>query len=81
MTLCFGSYGQAIMDVMKSPKTNMAVASLLLSLTSDNVEVINQRGEPFDLSDKIASLYLNSKGHVLQAIVDASGNTAVVNAS
>lgn len=78
MALCFGSYGQAIKKAKKYPKTNMAVAGILLSLITDNVEVTNQRGEPFDLSDKIASLYLNCKDHVLQAIVDASGNAGVV---
>lgn len=81
MTLCFGSYGQAIKKAKKSPKTNMAVAGLLLSLITGNVDVTNQRGEPFDLSDKIASLYLSCKDHVLQAIVDASGNAGVVDVS
>ena len=81
MTLCFGSYGQAIKKAKKSPKTNMAVTGLLLSLITDNVDVTNQRGEPFDLSDKIASLYLSCKDHVLQAIVDASSNAGVVDVS
>ncbi len=81
MTLCFGSYGQAIKKAKKSPKTNIVVAGLLLSLVTDNVEVENQNGGLFDLSDKIASLYLNCKDHVLKAIVDASGTPAVIKVS
>ena len=81
MTFCFGSYGQAIKKAKKSPKTNIAIAGLLLSLITDNVDVYNQNGEPFDLSDKVASLYLNSKDHILQTIVDESGKKAIVDAA
>ncbi len=81
MTLCFGSYGQAVKKAKKSQKTNIVVAGLLLSLVTDNVDIKNQNGEPFDLSDKTASLYLNCKDHVLQTIIDASGMPVVTKAS
>jgi len=55
MTLCFGSYGQAVKKAKKSQKTNIVVAGLLLSLVTDNVDIKNQNGEPFDLSDKTAA--------------------------
>lgn len=81
MALCFGSFAKAIKGVKKSPKTNVATAELLLALITDNVEVFNQKGDPFVVTDKNASLYLNCKDHLLQALVDASGNDSVVQAA
>lgn len=43
MTLCFGSYGQAIKKAKKYPKTNMAVAGILLSLITDKLAWISAR--------------------------------------
>lgn len=81
MRLCFGSFAKAIQKCKKPKRTNVVVVELLLGLVTDNKDIKNKDGEPFVVTDKIASLYLNNKEPILSDISDASYEPDIVAAA
>ena len=79
--LCFGTYARAVQKVMKSPDGNKDVTELLLSLIIDNVEITNQNGDVFVVTDKMASDLLNFKINLQKKIVSASSDQVVADAA
>ncbi|WP_113802197.1 hypothetical protein [Garciella nitratireducens] len=53
--LCFGTYAKIVQKSIKEPNGQKRVAELLLGLITDNEDVTNQEGEPFVVTDKLAS--------------------------
>lgn len=79
--LCFGTYARAVQKIMKSPNGNKDITELLLSLITDNVDITNQRGDVFVVTDKMASDLLNFKINLHRKIVSASSDRIVINAA
>ncbi len=79
--LCFGTYAKAMQKVMKSPNGNKDVTELLLSLIIDNVEITNQSGDVFVVTDKMASDLLSFKINLQRKIVSASSDRVVSEAA
>lgn len=79
--LCFGTYAKAIQRAMKAPNGNKDVTELLLSLITDNVNVTNQRGDVFVVTDKMASDLLSFKINLQKKLVMASSESAVTDAA
>ncbi|EAK8914819.1 hypothetical protein C1I12_04035 [Listeria monocytogenes] len=79
--LCFGTYAKAVQKVMKSPNGNKDVTELLLSLIIDNVEITNQSGDVFVVTDKMASDLLSFKINLQKKIVSASSDRVVSEAA
>ena len=78
---CFGTYAKAVQKVMKSPNGNKDVTELLLSLIIDNVEITNQSGDVFVVTDKMASELLSFKTNLQKKIVTASSGRVVADAA
>ncbi len=79
--LCFGTYAKILQKVIKEPNSNKNVADLLLGLITDNEAITNQHGDPFVVTDKIASNLLNFKENVRKKIKDASSSKQVTEAA
>ena len=79
--LCFGTYAKAMQKVMKSPNGNKDITELLLSLIIDNVEITNQSGDVFVVTDKMASDLLSFKINLQRKIVSASSDRVVSEAA
>ena len=79
--LCFGTYARAVQKVMKSPNGNKDVTELLLSLIIDNVDMTNQSGDVFVVTDKMASDLLSFKINMQKKIVSASSDRIVIDAA
>ena len=78
---CFGTYAKAVQKVMKSPNGDKDVTELLLSLIIDNVEITNQSGDVFVVTDKMASDLLSFKINLQKKIVSASSDRVVSEAA
>ena len=79
--LCFGTYARAVQKAMKSPNGNKDVTELLLSLIIDNVEITNQSGDVFVVTDKMASDLLSFKINLQKKIISASSDREVTDAA
>ena len=79
--LCFGTYARVVQKVMKPPNGNKDITEMLLSLIIDNVDITNQRGDVFVVTDKMASELLSHKTDVLKKIRDASATAEVVDSA
>lgn len=79
--LCFGTYAKAIQKVLKEPNANKKVTELLLGLIIDNEDITNQRGDPFTVTDKVASDLLNSKENIHKKIKAASSSERIIDAA
>ena len=79
--LCFGTYAKILQKVIKEPNGNKNVVELLFGLITDNEEITNQLGEPFVVTDKIASDLLGFKENVRKKIKDASNTQQIIDAS
>ena len=79
--LCFGTYARAMQKTMKSPNGNKDITELLLSLITDNVDITNQRGDVFVVTDKMASDLLSFKINLQRKIVFASSDRIVIDAA
>lgn len=79
--LCFGTYARAVQKVMKAPNGNKDVTELLLSLIIDNVDIKNQSGDVFVVTDKMASDLLSFKINLQKKIVSASSDHVVSDAA
>jgi len=78
--LCFGTYARLLQNALIKGH-NKHVTGLLLGLITDNEDVRNQHGEPFDVTDKHASDLLNCKVSARKKIRDASGTPKIVSAA
>lgn len=63
---------------MKPPNGNKDITELLLSLIIDNVDITNQRGDVFVVTDKMASDLLNFKINLQKKIITASSDRIVI---
>ena len=79
--LCFGTYARVVQKVMKPPNGNKDITEMLLSLIIDNVDITNQRGDVFVVTDKMASELLSHKTDVLKKIRDASATAEVIDSA
>jgi hypothetical protein len=70
--LSFGTYARIVRKSMKGTKTQKDVAELLLGLITENTDINNQDGEPYYVTDKIASRLFNCKINVNKKIKEAS---------
>jgi hypothetical protein len=79
--LCFGTYARTVQKAMKPPNGNKDITELLLSLIIDNVDITNQRGDVFVVTDKMASDLLNFKINLQKKIIAASSDRIVIDAA
>lgn len=79
--LCFGSYAKIVQKSIKEPNGQKRVAELLLGLITDNEDVTNQEGEPFVVTDKLASDLFNCKINMRKKIKEASSSQLIVNSA
>lgn len=70
--LCFGTYARILQKVIREPNGNKDVVDLLLGLVVDNESITNQHGDPFVVTDKMASNLLGFKENVRKKIKDSS---------
>lgn len=66
---------------MKPPNGNKDVTELLLSLVIDNVDITNQTGDVFVVTDKMASDLLSFKINLQKKIISASSDRIVFDAA
>ncbi len=66
---------------MKAPNGNKDVTELLLSLIIDNVDMTNQSGDVFIVTDKMASDLLSFKINIQKKIISASSDRIVIDAA
>ena len=89
--LCFGTYCTTVKKTMLPPNGNVDAVSLLLSFVTERVTIyckqtkkdINEKKpkQPFVLTDKIASVYLNCKEPILADIVEATSRITITKAA
>jgi len=79
--LCFGTYAKIVQKSIKEPNGQKRVAELLLGLITDNEDVTNQEGEPFVVTDKLASDLFNCKINMRKKIKEASSSQTIINAA
>ena len=79
--LCFGSYAKIVQKSIKEPNSQKRVAELLLGLITDNEDVTNQEGEPFVVTDKLASDLFNCKINMRKKIKEASSSPLIINSA
>jgi hypothetical protein len=80
--LCIGTYAAALQEVVTAEYNNQpAVIRLLFNLALDNVEVLGQTGEPYDVTDKIASGLFRFTANVHKDIRRAAASVEVIEAA
>lgn len=79
--LCFGTFAKALQKSLKEPNGNINVAELLLGLITENEDITNRLGEPFVVTDKIASNLFGFKKNVPKKIKGASNSKKIKEAA
>lgn len=79
--LCFGTYAKTLQKTIIEPNSQKRVVELLLGLITDNDDVTNQEGEPFVVTDKLASDLFGCKINMRKKIKEASGSPNIVEAA
>lgn len=79
--LCFGSYAKILQKSIREPNSQRRVAELLLGLITDNEFVTNQDGEPFVVTDKLASELFGCKRNMLKKIKEAASSLKIIDAA
>ena len=76
--LCFGTYAKCLQKAVKEPNGNKDVTELLLGLITEHVDITNQLGDLFIVTDKMASNILSQKDNIHSKIRDASGHQQIM---
>jgi hypothetical protein len=79
--LCFGTYANIFKKVVKESYNQTDIVDLLLGLITYNVDIINQKGELFVVTESIASELLGLKKPVHKKIKEASGSQVIIDAA
>lgn len=76
--LCFGTYAKIVQKSIKEPSGQRRVTELLMGLITDNEDVTNQEGEPFIVTEKLASNLFNCKINMRKIIKEASSSQIII---
>lgn len=79
--LCFGTYASIFKKAIREPNSQKSITELLLGLITDNEEITNQKGDPFVITDKIASDLFGFRIPMRRKIKDASGSPKIIEAA
>ncbi|WP_425058007.1 hypothetical protein SCACP_26030 [Sporomusa carbonis] len=79
--LCFGTYATILKNAVREPNNQTSVTELLLGLITDNENITNQQGEPFVVTDKIASDLFGLKIPMRKKIIAASSSKKIMEAA